>query len=104
MFVDEPVVVRKLAGNEVDERYAGGSAYWGTNAKCLGSRLRQIGWNPKRADVVKYLDQRIGFEIEEQELEAEERRPSYSPDNSSVMQTNIENTTNENNPFARVSM
>lgn len=42
-FVDEPSVVEKLTANEVDEIYPRGSSYWGTNARCIGSRMRLIG-------------------------------------------------------------
>lgn len=59
-----------------------------------GSRPRQVsGWNPEPADLTRYVDQRLAYEIEElygispggQELEAEERRPTDSPDNSSSL-------------------
>ncbi|ELR10305.1 hypothetical protein GMDG_04688 [Pseudogymnoascus destructans 20631-21] len=106
LFVDEPVVMKKLTASEVDAIYAGGSTYWGTNARCIGSRLRQIGWNPERADLIKYVNQILRFEIEdlygitieEQELEEDERRPRGYLDNSPALQASFGNVINENSP------
>ncbi|OBT50012.1 hypothetical protein VE04_09568, partial [Pseudogymnoascus sp. 24MN13] len=103
-FVDEPSIVKKLTANEVDSIYAGGSTYWGTNVRLLGTRLRKLGWNPYRGDLVEYVDKRLGFEIqelygitiEEQELETDERRPEASLDNPSVLQANSGNVMDEN--------
>ncbi|OBT77959.1 hypothetical protein VF21_04364 [Pseudogymnoascus sp. 05NY08] len=111
-FIDELAIVKKLTANEVDAIYAGGSTYWGTNARCMGSRLRQLGWKPYRGCLEKYVNQRLGFEIEdlygitieEQELEAEERRPRVSPDSSPVLQANLGNVMNEDIPYTRLSI
>ena len=79
-FVDEPVFVESMTIDEVEEIYEEGSKHWGISCRCLGSRLRQIGWNPQPPlDLAKYVDQQLGYEIEEiygitieeQDLEAE---------------------------------
>lgn len=94
-----------MTDNEVNAIYAGGSTYWGTNARLLGTRLRKLGWNPYRGDLVEYVDKRLGVEIqelygitiEEQELETDERRrPEASLDNPSVLQANSGNVMDEN--------
>ncbi|KFY53761.1 hypothetical protein V497_08271 [Pseudogymnoascus sp. VKM F-4516 (FW-969)] len=111
-FVDEPSVVQKLTANEVDDIYPRGSSYWGTNARCIGSRMRLIGWNGGAADLDEYVDERLGYEIEdlygitleEQEIEAAERRPSPSPDASPAIESSVESTGQGNNSSTGPSM
>jgi hypothetical protein len=62
--------------------------------------------------MLKYVEERLGYEIEdlygitieEQELETEERRPRDSVDNSPVLQANVGNGIDEDIPPARLSL
>ncbi|KFY21544.1 hypothetical protein V493_07321 [Pseudogymnoascus sp. VKM F-4281 (FW-2241)] len=113
-FINEPVVARKLETAVVETLHPGKVKYWGTNARCIGSRLRQIGWNPERADLADYINQRLSLEIariygisvEEQELEVEERRPDLSGflDYSPISSDNVDNNMNEDHLSPGLSM
>jgi hypothetical protein len=106
-FIDEPVVCKKLTADEVDVIYAGGSVFWGASARCQGSRLRQLGWEPKIVKLNDYVRQRFSFEIEnlygitveEQELETESRAPRVdSVESGAPVYTSPQHTAEENEP------